>query len=75
MFLHKTKDGFTWDKNARSFLLLSYKNLSEWVKEGQFLIYKDKQYNIKSSEQVEDMYYYVMTTSVGTEDPLTDSEV
>lgn len=68
MFLSKTKDGFTWDKNSRSFILLSYKNLSEWVKEGQFIIYRKRQYNIKSSESVEDMYYYVQCTSVGNED-------
>lgn len=68
MFLSKTKDGFTWDKNSRNFILLSYKNLSDWVREGQYIVYRDKHYNIKSSESVEDMYYYVQCTSVGNEE-------
>lgn len=56
-----------YDKKLRPFLIQTSACLDEWVKDGNYLTYLDERYNIKHSDYLEGIYYYVLASSDGDE--------
>ncbi|MDE1971184.1 MAG: hypothetical protein KGI50_06460 [Patescibacteria group bacterium] len=59
----------TYDEYERQFIILDIKCDPTWIEQGQFLGYKKQRYNIKSSEKYEGIYYYVVATTQGVQQP------
>ena len=55
------------DRKFRPFLIETRRCKRDWVKEGNYLTYLGERYNIKFSDVVEDIYYYILATSDGDE--------
>lgn len=56
-----------YDKKSRPFVISTVNCPADWVKEGNYLTYMGIRYNIKWSDALEGIYYYVIATADGDE--------
>lgn len=60
---------YSYDEFERYFIILANKIQPFWVNKGQYLGYNNNRYNIKSSNQVESIYYFVCATTQEVQQP------
>jgi hypothetical protein len=62
------KSTFAIDKKSRVFLFGVDVCTQDWVKEGNYVTYLEERYNIKYSDYLEGIYFYVVASSAGDEE-------